>query len=125
MNQLKNAKTTFLNNNIFEIEGHEGAEFTADDILKMDEIARSRYKGFYGQLINRKNKYSHTQDSMLAIANLRYACAYALIVYDETSKTIAEMQIQVQELFGNKMQVFSDREKAIKWLENEVRTKNS
>lgn len=110
----------FPEKNIAEIIPSDGIEIQKPDIIEMDEIAFERFQETYTQLINRKNEYSHTEESMMAVAGLKHVCAFAILVYNQTSKTIAEMQVQLQTLFGNKMKIFSDREEAIEWLKEEL-----
>jgi hypothetical protein len=97
---------------IMEIIINEGVVLDEEKIQKIEEGLLGKYSGRYALLVNRKNRYSHTHESMMKVARLRNLIAIAILVYKDFAKQAA----QIHELYQQNVNIFDDREKALTWL---------
>jgi hypothetical protein len=97
---------------IVEVIIHEGVVLDGDKIEKIEESLLGKYSGRYATLVNRKNRYSHTHESMMKVARMKNLAAIAILVYEDFAKQAA----LIHELYQQNVNIFEDRDKAITWL---------
>ena len=99
---------------IVEVIINEGIVLDGDKIQRIEERLLEKYSNRYALLVNRKNHYSHTHESMMRVARLRNLAGIAILVYEDFAKQVA----LIHELYQRNIEVFDDRGKAITWLRN-------
>jgi len=97
---------------IVEIIINEGVVLDGEKIQEIEESLLEKYGGRYALLVNRKNHYSHTHESMMKVARLKNLAAIAILVYEHFAKQAAV----IHELYQQNVSIFDDREKALTWL---------
>ena len=99
---------------IVEVIINEGIVLDGEKIERIEERLLEKYSNRYALLVNRKNHYSHTHESMMRVARLRNLAGIAILVYEDFAKQVA----LIHELYQRNVEVFDDRGKAITWLRN-------
>ena len=99
---------------IVEVIINEGIILDGDKIQRIEERLLEKYSNRYALLVNRKNHYSHTHESMMRVARLRNLAGIAILVYEDFAKQVAV----IHELYQRNVVVFDDRGSAITWLRN-------
>jgi len=99
---------------IVEVIINEGIVLDGDKIQRIEERLLEKYSNRYALLVNRKNHYSHTHESMMRVSRLRNLAGIAILVYEDFAKQVA----LIHELYQRNIEVFDDRGKAITWLRN-------
>jgi hypothetical protein len=102
--------------NIMEIVIHEGVELRRSHIAQIERGLVGKYSSPYACLVNRVNSYSHTHASMERVAKMQDLNRLAILVYSSVAKHAAE----VHKLFQENLQVFDDRDEAIRWLRDSI-----
>ena len=97
---------------IAEIIVNEGVVLDRGKIQEIEERLLEKYDGRYALLVNRKNRYSHTHESMMKVARMKNLAAIAILVYADFAKQAA----LIHELYQQNVSIFDDREKALTWL---------
>jgi hypothetical protein len=99
--------------NIIEVTIFEGVEMDRHRIELMAAGLRERYgQGRFAILSNRINRYSHTHESMQALAELTNLAGFAVLVYSSISTVAAG----IHELYQENAKVFYSRSAALEWL---------
>jgi len=102
-----------IETNIIEATIFEGVELDRHRIDLVVAGLTERYgQGRYGILSNRINRYSHTHESMQALAGLVNLGGFAILVYSSISTVAAG----IHELYQENAKVFYARSAAIEWL---------
>ena len=68
---------------IVEVIINEGIVLDGDKIQRIEERLLEKYSNRYALLVNRKNHYSHTHESMMRVARLRNLAGIAILVYED------------------------------------------
>jgi len=99
--------------NIIEATIFEGVELDRHRIDLVFAGLSERYgQERYGILSNRVNRYSHTHESMQALAELANLGGFAILVYSSISTVAAG----IHELYQDNAKVFYSRSAALEWL---------
>jgi hypothetical protein len=96
---------------------NEGVEI---DLAKVQMIERGLdelYHEPYCLLVNRLNSYSHTHDSMEALASFTRLAGLAILVYSDSSRKSAE----VHRLYQGNVGVFHTEREALAWLRGKLK----
>jgi|GEM_PF-2743865 len=116
--QIDIATLRIRNSRVLEIEVLESVELTNNHIQSIQAVAADRLKEPFGLLINRKNPYSHTADSLEQIVSWSEQCIAAAIVCEFAVDS--ELQRLYESIYGlpNKMiiQYFEHLDRAFDWL---------
>ncbi len=98
--------------NIIEAIIYEGVELDRLMIETVRAVFNERYRGPYVILSNRIHRYSHTHDSMLAVADDLRLRGLGILVYSAISSVAAG----IHEIYQDNVRVFHVRETALEWL---------
>lgn len=102
-----------IETNIIEATIFEGVELDRQRIAQvaagLDELYHNER---YAILSNRVNRYSHTHESMQALAELPNLAGLAILVYSSISTVAAG----IHELYQDNAKVFYSRPAAVEWL---------
>ncbi|NTV15301.1 MAG: hypothetical protein HGA96_15440 [Desulfobulbaceae bacterium] len=99
--------------NIMEATIFEGVEMDRHRIDLVFAGLTERYgQERYAILSNRVNRYSHTHESMQALAGLANLAGFAILVYSSISTVAAG----IHELYQDNAKVFYSRTAALAWL---------
>lgn len=99
--------------NIIEATIFEGVEMDRHRIdLVFAGLSEKYGQERYGILSNRVNRYSHTHESMQALAGLANLGGFAILVYSSMST----MAAGIHELYQDNARVFYSRTAALDWL---------
>jgi hypothetical protein len=101
-----------IESNIMEIIVNEGEEINEERVDQTHKILYEKYNSPYAVLINRINTYSHTRDSLIRISKQKNAVAFAIVIYNTSSRITAK----IHNLFQSNVEVFDDKQNAIGWL---------
>lgn len=102
-----------IETNIIEATIFEGVEMDRHRIELLLAGLSERYgQKRYGILSNRVNRYSHTHESMQALAELANLGGFAILVYSSISTVAAG----IHELYQDNAKVFYSRAAALEWL---------
>jgi len=97
---------------IIEVTIFEGVELDRYKIELVLAGLNEKYQKPYAVLSNRINRYSHTHESMQAVADERQLKGLAILVYSSISNVAAG----IHELYQDNARVFHIREAALDWL---------
>jgi hypothetical protein len=97
---------------IIEVTIFEGVELDRHKIELILAGFNEKYHKPYAVLSNRINRYSHTHESMQAMADERQLRGMAVLVYSSISNVAAG----IHELYQDNVRVFHVREAALEWL---------
>jgi hypothetical protein len=97
---------------IIEATIFEGVELDRYKIELILAGLNEKYRKPYAVLSNRINRYSHTHESMQAVAEERQLKGMAILVYSSISNVAAG----IHELYQDNVRVFHVREAALEWL---------
>ncbi len=97
---------------IIEATIFEGTELDRHKIELVLAGLNEKYHKPYVVLSNRINRYSHTHESMQALADERQLVGMAILVYSSISNVAAG----IHELYQDNARVFHVREAALEWL---------
>jgi len=98
---------------IIEVTIFEGVEMDRQRIALVVAGLNERYgDGRYAILSNRVNRYSHTHESMQALAELTNLTGLAILVYSSISTVAAG----IHDLYQSNAKIFYSRPAAIEWL---------
>ena len=64
---------------IVEIIINEGVVLDGEKIQEIEESLLEKYDSRYALLVNRKNRYSHTHESMMKVARMKNLAAIAIL----------------------------------------------
>lgn len=100
------------------------AEVIIDEGIIMDEIMVDEYHDFlltnlsapFSLIINKQNRYSYTFEAQKMICNLKAIHLIAVIVNSAGALMATEMLIKLNEHNNWKIEVFKDKEAALKWI---------
>lgn len=102
-----------IDKNIIEATIFEGVELDYRRISQVAAGLNERYRNErYAILSNRVNRYSHTHESMQALAELPNLAGLAILVYSSISTVAAG----IHELYQDNAKVFYSRPAAVDWL---------
>lgn len=102
-----------IETNIIEATIFEGVELDRHRIELVFAGLTERYgQERYAILSNRVNRYSHTHESMQALAGLANLGGFAILVYSSISTVAAG----IHELYQDNAKVFYSRSAALEWL---------
>lgn len=123
LTKLETEKFTILyyDNRIVEVFGHEGFNYTKDDVIGLEKDLMTLSPPFLGYLANRKYKYSFSPTGLTAVMNSRTIDTVAVLVYSRASELIS--QIIPESLLHFKFRTFRHRDEAIRWLEKVIAEK--
>lgn len=97
---------------IVEATIFEGVELDRHKIGLVLAGLNEKYRKPYAVLSNRINRYSHTHESMQALADESQLRGMAVLVYSSISNVAAG----IHELYQDNVRVFHIREAALEWL---------
>lgn len=102
-----------IEKNIIEATIFEGVELNRQ---RIDQVVAGLGERFgherYAILSNRVNRYSHTHESLQALADLPNLAGLAILVYSAVSTVAAG----IHELYQDNAKVFYSRPAALEWL---------
>jgi hypothetical protein len=102
--------------NIMEVIIHEGVELRSTHIDRIEKGLLEIYDLPYACLVNRVNSYAHTLSSMQRVARMRNMTRLAILVYSR----VAHHAARIHQLYQDNLQVFDDRDEAIRWLRDSI-----
>ncbi len=112
LDNLSFGKFQEIEPNIMEIVISKNEILDNKKIAQIEDGLLDKYQTPYCLLINRINKYHHTEESLSRIAKLKGAIAFAIVVYNVTEITFAKLHKQYQDNIG----IFQEKENALEWL---------
>lgn len=102
-----------IEKNIIDATIFEGVEIDRQCIAQIAAGLDERYRNErYAILSNRVYRYSHTHESMQALAELPNLAGLAILVYSSISTVAAG----IHELYQDNARVFYSRPAAVEWL---------
>lgn len=102
-----------IEKNIIEATIFEGVELNRQRISQVIAGLDEKYRDErYAILSNRVNRYSHTHESLQALADLPNLAGLAILVYSSISTVAAG----IHELYQDNAKVFYSRPAALEWL---------
>lgn len=125
IHELSFLKIIKLADDLIEAVVNEGVEITLDMVEEYHAWIRANLKHPCYILVNRINSYTYTFDAQLQISTLPEIRAIALLAYSRPSQLAAESLIALPRVNPWNCQIFSDRDAAIAWLDNQRSLENS
>ncbi len=120
MEQLPFANIIILKDNLAEVIINEGVEMNSDIVEQYHNFLLRHLSSPFALLINKKNAYTYDFNAQLKIASLKEIYAMAVITYNEVSKqTTHYLAKTVPHDIPWNLEIFSNREEALLWLEKE------
>ncbi len=125
---LSFADIKVLSNNMVEVTINGGVVINLENCEEFDAFLIDRFPDHVGLLINKINDYSHAFEARLHMLSLENIKAIAVITYNKQSSRIVQ-QLNAERIpDGWNMQEFNGlqfgRDKALKWLEEQLNTVN-
>lgn len=118
----------FISENIIEIIIKQNLEITLESMDEYEDLMSKYVSGNYAVLVNRINRYSFTFEAMLCVGSAENLKAAAIISYDNNNEPHTENLKSIRHMDNLNIKEFSGlelgREKAIKWLEEQLVTIN-
>ena len=104
------------------------AEVIIDQGIEMDLDMVDEYHMFVSEfladpcaiLINKMHQYTYTFEAQLAISNLEKIKAIAAVAYSDASRIASEVLMKLPTHKQWNMKIFSDRDQALRWLEQQL-----
>lgn len=117
LEDLEFAEYRQIAESIVEVTTHQGVEISGE----MMRAAEKELLAHFGErpyclLINRKNQYSHSAESMVYAAKLRNMLASAIVAYSNTTLNSAKIHVS----FDSRVRTFIDRDSALQWLDSVI-----
>jgi hypothetical protein len=110
---------TVIGDRILEVRIHSGIELSRETLLQGYQQLADLAGGHYALLVDRtQTDYSVGYDAMVEGANHPSLVAQALLIppYNQHKKLIAETILDYPRKSSNPIRIFSDRNQAITWL---------
>ncbi len=118
----------FISENIIEIIIKQNIEITLESMDEYENLMSKYVSGNYAVLVNRINRYSFTFEATLCVGSAENLKAAAIISYDNNNEPHTENLKSIRHMDNLNIKEFSGlelgREKAIKWLEDQLVTIN-
>lgn len=113
-----------LADNILEVTVDQGVEMTLEMIEECSDFISAHFRGDFGMLINRINRYTYTYEAQLSIASYEGLKALAFVFYSpECEKATRKLQ-QLRAVDKWNARLFSGLElgwqQAYDWLQQEM-----
>ena len=106
------AAVEILAPNIGEVTAATDVEMDPSKVMLLEQWFLKHLESPYGILVNRRNAYSHSHESMDAVSKLQDLGALAIVVHGGLSRVAADIHL----LYQDNVEVFEDRDLALDWL---------
>lgn len=104
---------------VFEVD--DGINIDADMVKEVEALAITTAADPVAILSNRKNSYSLSFEAMSAIATSPRLAAMAIVVHSPKTRMLVEAQnLFIASIQDKPMQIFTDTESAINWLQQQL-----
>jgi hypothetical protein len=104
---------------VFEVD--DGINIDATMVEEVEALAKASAADAVAILSNRKNSYSLSFEAMSAVANSPRLVALAIVVHSPKTRMLVEAQNQfIASLNSKPIEIFSDTESAISWLQQQL-----
>jgi hypothetical protein len=99
----------------------EGLEVTKEIVEEVEEIYKKHITYPTGILVDKKNHYNINHEAMIATASITkkisFIKCFAILVHS----MVSEMAAQSQKTYNFNMEVFTEIDKAIEWIREQVK----
>ena len=106
-----------ISENCAEIVVKKGTEMTIDMVIEYHQWLLENIRAPMYLVINKIFDYKYTTEAQVQLASLREIKAVAIVAYDRVSQTTTHIMQSVPHEKNWKIEVFSDRESAVIWLD--------
>lgn len=117
IHQISFAKICVLHNDLAEITVYNGADI---DLIMVDEIHHyllSLFSDSFSLLINKTNAYSTQLDALIQFGTLTAIDKIAIFAPNKLAKMSAEFSATIPSSASLNIEVFTDRDEALAWLD--------
>ena len=111
---------TLLRQDLAEVIINQGVEMDLDMVDEYHMFISEFLADPCALLINKMHQYTYTFEAQLAISNLEKIKAIAAVAYSDASRIASEMLMKLPTHKQWNMKIFSDRESALRWLEQQL-----
>jgi len=108
---------TLLQKDIAEVIINEGVEMDLEIVETYHQFLLEKMPESFSLLINKKNSYTYSFEAQLHLATLTQINSMAVLVYNSISAAATKNLATIPRITPWKIEVFSEREKAMKWLQ--------
>lgn len=117
---LSFGEASILQDNIIEIIVNEDVEIGLDMVSEFQELVKNQLKTPCAILMNKVNAYSYAFEAFECIACMESLKLVAVVSYSKTSDAISSYLIGRLNETNTDVEIFSDRESALSWLQTEL-----
>ncbi|HEX5057409.1 MAG TPA: hypothetical protein VFX02_13050 [Gammaproteobacteria bacterium] len=111
---------TLLRQDLAEVIIDQGIEMNMDMIDEYHMFVSEFLAEPCAILINKINQYTYSFEAQLAISNLEKIKAIAAVTYSDASRMASETLMKLPTHKHWNMRIFSDRDNALRWLEQQL-----
>ncbi len=115
---------TLLQKNIAEVIVNDGVEMSLEMVETYHQFLLDNMPDSFSLLINKKNSYTYSFEAQLHLATLTQINSMAVLVYNSISAATTKSLASMPRAIPWKLEVFIDRENAIKWLQKKQNYKD-
>ncbi len=110
---------------ICEVIINDGVEIDAAMVEECHEFLRANAQLTSALLINKKNDYTYSFAAQQNLLDLPHIKAMAFVVYKESTRRVVELLSLVPKQYPWNIKIFTEYEKAIDWLQNELASEST
>ena len=118
--RLSFTKIIKLDDNLIELIADEGVEIDIEMVKEFHDWCFKNLESSFGVLVNKKNSYTYTFEAQMKIGDYPDIIAISVITYSMISQTFTKLISQYPRKNKWNMEIFNDRETAIKWIKEEL-----
>lgn len=116
--ELEFGKIIALGDDLAEVIINDGIEIDDTIVEKYHSFLTSHFKPPFSLLINKINSYTYSFSAQKTIATIPQIHAMAVVAYSDVTETATKALIEVPREKNWNIQIFSNRNSALQWLES-------
>ncbi|MCW9015127.1 MAG: hypothetical protein OQL06_15275 [Gammaproteobacteria bacterium] len=114
--ELEFAKIFILRDDIAEVIVNEGVEMNEAMVDEYHEFLITHLQAPFSLLVNKLNSYTYDFNAQRKLATIKQINVMAIVAYNHITSAVTEALAKFPRDTQWKLQVFSDRDTALRWL---------